>query len=185
MTGGDWPARQDMRSWLRHLDTHGELGRIRTAISPKQEVSAVLDRVDGRRAVLFDRIDGARFPLAGNLLPGRAPAVDALMAVLALGGTVKRAVVVDDDVDIFDDEQVGWAVATRVQADRDVHVVPRARGSSLDPSAPDGVTAKLGIDATVRGPARARHARMRVGPVAEERLARFLAEVEAPGRAHP
>ncbi|MFD2762720.1 UbiD family decarboxylase [Micromonospora eburnea] len=99
-----------------------------------------------------------------------------LLTTLGSAGTVKFAVVVDDDVDIHDDEQVGWALATRVQADRDVLVVPRAAGSGLDPSASAGVTAKLGIDATVPVGGRQRHARMRVHPTRPEWIERFLAE---------
>jgi 2,5-furandicarboxylate decarboxylase 1 len=49
-----------------------------------------------------------------------------------------------------------------VQAARDVLVVPGAGGSMLDPSARDGVTAKLGVDATVPPGGQEAHARMRV-----------------------
>ena len=42
-----------------------------------------------------------------------------------------------------------WAIATRMQADRDLVVIGGSLGAMLDPSADDrGVTAKLGIDAT-------------------------------------
>jgi 2,5-furandicarboxylate decarboxylase 1 len=50
---------------------------------------------------------------------------------------------------------VEWAIATRVQADRDVFIVPGARAKPLDPSlpvTPPGVVpvgAKVGIDATI------------------------------------
>lgn len=63
----------------------------------------------------------------------------------------KLAIVVDDDIDVRDIHQVEWAVATRFQADRDLIVVPGAAGMKLDPSQPnfpDGVGAKMGIDAT-------------------------------------
>jgi 2,5-furandicarboxylate decarboxylase 1 len=103
-------------------------------------------------------------------------AVNVLLATLGGASAVKYAVVVDDDVDIHDDEQVGWALATRVQADRDVVVIPRAAGSSLDPSATGGMTAKLGIDATVPAGGRDRYARMRTRPDRPERIARYLAE---------
>ncbi|NIR18016.1 MAG: UbiD family decarboxylase, partial [Desulfobacterales bacterium] len=44
-----------------------------------------------------------------------------------------------------------WAIATRVQAERDIFIIPRVRGSSLDPSAePLGVVDKMGIDATAK-----------------------------------
>jgi len=63
---------------------------------------------------------------------------------------VKHVIVVDDDVDIHDAGQVEWAVATRFQADQDLVVVPNSQGSRLDPSARDGVGAKMGLDATKR-----------------------------------
>jgi len=64
-------------------------------------------------------------------------------------------VVVDEDIDVFDPMDVEWAIATRVQADRDVFVVPGGRAKPLDPSLPvmpPGVVpvgAKVGIDATI------------------------------------
>jgi 2,5-furandicarboxylate decarboxylase 1 len=63
--------------------------------------------------------------------------------------------VVDDDIDVFDPMDVEWAIATRVQADRDVIVIPGARAKPLDPSlpvTPPGTVptgAKVGIDATI------------------------------------
>jgi 2,5-furandicarboxylate decarboxylase 1 len=68
----------------------------------------------------------------------------------AFGGhyDIKQVVVVDLDVDIDSPHEVEWAVATRFQADRDLIVIAGAQGSKLDPSAADGVSAKMGIDAT-------------------------------------
>jgi UbiD family decarboxylase len=60
---------------------------------------------------------------------------------------MKMVTIVDEDVDIYDDRQVEWAVATRFQAHRSLVVVNNAAGSSLDPSA-DVTTSKVGIDAT-------------------------------------
>jgi 2,5-furandicarboxylate decarboxylase 1 len=61
----------------------------------------------------------------------------------------KHAIVVDDDIDISDLSAVDWALASRVQADRDVIIMPGLSGSPLDPSAgPGGVTTRMGIDAT-------------------------------------
>jgi len=63
--------------------------------------------------------------------------------------------IVDDDIDVFDPVDVEWAVATRVQADRDVLIVSNARSKPLDPSLPLPIhgkvptTAKMGIDATI------------------------------------
>jgi 2,5-furandicarboxylate decarboxylase 1 len=61
---------------------------------------------------------------------------------------VKHVIVVDADVDIHDPAEVEWAVATRFQADQDLVIVPNSQGSRLDPSARDGVGAKMGLDAT-------------------------------------
>ena len=36
---------------------------------------------------------------------------------------LKHVVVVDDDIDVFDPTEVEWAIATRVQGDRDVMIV--------------------------------------------------------------
>ncbi len=56
------------------------------------------------------------------------------LAALAAHPSMKRVVVVDHDIDITDEKQVEWAIATRVQADRDVVIIRQAKGSSLDPS---------------------------------------------------
>ncbi len=61
---------------------------------------------------------------------------------------MKQVIVVDGDIDIYDDRQVEWAVATRFQASRSLTVINNAAGSSLDPSA-DGTTSKVAIDATL------------------------------------
>jgi 2,5-furandicarboxylate decarboxylase 1 len=57
----------------------------------------------------------------------------AAYSVLGLGYP-KMVVVVDDDVDVFSDAQVLEAIATRVQASRDVEIVRGLKGSTLDPS---------------------------------------------------
>ena len=68
----------------------------------------------------------------------------------AFGGhyDIKQVVVVDTDVDIDDASEIEWAIATRFQADRDLVVISGAQGSELDPSSTDGISAKMGIDAT-------------------------------------
>ena len=73
-----------------------------------------------------------------------------ILAALAAHPSMKRIIVVDDDIDIFDDRDVEWALATRFQSDRDLVVITNARGSSLDPSADlkNHSTSKYGMDAT-------------------------------------
>ena len=74
---------------------------------------------------------------------------NAIMAALSAHPSLKHCVVVDRDVDVFDAEDVEYAIATRVKGDRDIMIVPNVRGSSLDPVAEsDGTTTKIGVDAT-------------------------------------
>ena len=111
-----------------------------------------------------------------NARPGDA--MQAGISVFAALAPAKLVVVVDDDVDIYDDEQVGWAVATRFQADRDLTVLRGCRSGGLDPSAgPDGLTAKLIVDATVPADRREQHAHMR-SAVDPQRLAALLEDAE-------
>jgi UbiD family decarboxylase len=75
------------------------------------------------------------------------------MAMMATFGTelyTKYVIVVDEDVDIFNMNDVMWAIATRVRAEKDVIFIPGAKGAILDPSSdPETFTlTKMGIDAT-------------------------------------
>jgi 2,5-furandicarboxylate decarboxylase 1 len=75
------------------------------------------------------------------------------MAMLTALGTelyTKQVIVVDEDVDIFDMDDVMWAVATRVRAERDIFMVPGVKSAIIDPTSdPKTFTVtKLGIDAT-------------------------------------
>src|ERR1700680_1762198 len=78
---------------------------------------------------------------------------NALLAALSVMD-LKHVVVVDDDIDVFDPTEVEWAIATRVQGDKDMMIVTNARAKPLDPSLPQGygvvpTGAKVGIDATI------------------------------------
>ncbi len=62
---------------------------------------------------------------------------------------IKQAVVVDDDVDIYNPREVEWAIATRFQPHKDLVVIPGLEANPLDPSMEKGaIGSKLGIDAT-------------------------------------
>jgi 2,5-furandicarboxylate decarboxylase 1 len=74
----------------------------------------------------------------------------AMMAALGTEFYTKYVIVVDEDVDIFDMNDVMWAVATRVRAESDIVFVPGCKGAVLDPTS-DTETftlTKMGIDAT-------------------------------------
>jgi UbiD family decarboxylase len=77
-------------------------------------------------------------------------AKNALLAAFAAHPSLKHAVVVDSDVDVFNMSDVEWSIATRFQAGEDLVIVNNVRGSTLDSSADQqtGLTSKMGVDAT-------------------------------------
>jgi 2,5-furandicarboxylate decarboxylase 1 len=106
---------------------------------------------------------------------------NALLAALSVMD-LKHAVVVDDDIDVFNAVDVEWAIATRVQGDRDVFVIPGARAKPLDPSlpvVPPGTVptgAKVGIDATIgEGIPHERYERISYAHANRARLEDYLA----------
>ncbi len=136
---------------------------IYQALCPwSSEVDQLLSLVAGSELLLRLR---AQFPAVTDLdlVPGtcgfvatvavrrcRPAEVRRLMALaLSLERRLKAVVVVGDDVDLRDPRDVAWALATRVQPDRDVLVLPGFEGYVIDPSVgPDGRTTKVGLDAT-------------------------------------
>jgi len=104
---------------------------------------------------------------------------NALMAAFAAHPSLKHAIVVDTDIDVFNLEDVEWAVATRFQATEDLVVIPNARGSTLDPSADQetGSTAKLGIDAT-RPLAKPKEKFTRAKIPTSERVKKIISEIK-------
>jgi 2,5-furandicarboxylate decarboxylase 1 len=81
---------------------------------------------------------------------------NALTALLTLP-VVKQAIVVDDDINIYDPNEVEWAITFRCQADKDIVILSSMKGKHVDPSVRPWdlkpgelpVTSKFGIDATI------------------------------------
>jgi 2,5-furandicarboxylate decarboxylase 1 len=74
---------------------------------------------------------------------------NAIAAAFASLANVKNVFVVDPDIDIFSDQQMDWALATRFQAERDLFVEHGFRALPLDPSlGPDRLGSKAGFDLT-------------------------------------
>lgn len=64
---------------------------------------------------------------------------------------IKKVIVVDPDVNIYDSSDVLWALTNRVDWNQDVFFVPGAQGHEMDPTANErGVHTKIGIDATYK-----------------------------------
>ena len=98
------------------------------------------------------------------------PAHDGLQrnAILASFGALKDldlVIVVDDDIDIRDPADVEYALATRMEASKDIFTVPGARGHEYVRVSDGGIRTKLGIDATVPFADKARFARCEFKPV--------------------
>jgi UbiD family decarboxylase len=77
----------------------------------------------------------------------------AIQATFAGHRSCKHVFVVDKDIDIYNPQEVEWAMATRFQGDSDLVLRTREYGSSLDPSSErteNGLhlTTKLGFDLT-------------------------------------
>ncbi len=76
--------------------------------------------------------------------------IKALEGAFAGHTSAKHIWVYDEDIDIYNNEEREWAMATRFQADVDLLIKDREPGSSLDPSAEPGtkMTTKCGFDCT-------------------------------------
>ncbi|MFP4343686.1 MAG: UbiD family decarboxylase [Anaerolineales bacterium] len=73
------------------------------------------------------------------------------LAAMTAHVNVKKVIVVDPDVDIYDPADVLWALTNRVDWGRDLFTVPGAQGHEMDPTADTrGVHTKIGIDATYK-----------------------------------
>lgn len=89
-------------------------------------------------------------------------------AILAGFGALKDLdliIVVDEDIDIRDPLDVEYALATRMEASKDLIVIPEARGHEYVRISNNGIRAKLGIDATIPFEEKARYRRVEFAPV--------------------
>ncbi|HET7848899.1 MAG TPA: UbiD family decarboxylase [Pseudolabrys sp.] len=81
---------------------------------------------------------------------------NAIAALLSLP-VVKQVIVTDDDIDIYNSDEVEWAVTFRCQADKDIVILSGMKGKHVDPSVRPWdlrpgelpTTSKFGIDATI------------------------------------
>ena len=110
---------------------------------------AVKQRVPSLKNVYFPLSGCSRFNIYLQLEDARrGDAREAIMTALPLDYRHKHVFVFDDDINIFDEREVLWAVATRSRWDRDLMIFTKVRGSILDPSIVDELTTKGGIDCT-------------------------------------
>lgn len=103
-------------------------------------------------------VENAHMPPSGNMRhhcyvsidkkrPGEGK--DAIIAALSTYDIIKHVIVVDKDVDIFNEDEVLWALATRAQLSEDLVLIKDTATVTLDPSSTDyKLSDRGGIDAT-------------------------------------
>ena len=132
---------------MERTDT-AQLNALRTEVTVWRALETAVREV---HAVYSLPSSGGAFNLRVAIrqrVPGEAR--NAIAAVFGCLANVKHVFVVDPDIDVFSDEQMDWAFATRFQADRDLVVQSGFRAMPLDPSLPASRTwAKAGFDLTL------------------------------------
>ncbi len=132
---------------LGRTDT-AQLNALRTEVMVWRALETAVREV---KAVYATPSSGGMYTLRIAMrqrVPGEAR--NAIAAAFGCLANVKHVFVVDPDVDIFSDEQMDWALATRFQADRDLVVQSGFRALPLDPSLRGAKTgAKAGFDLTL------------------------------------
>ena len=76
-------------------------------------------------------------------------AKNAILAAFAGHPSAKIVIVVDDDIDVDSLDMLMWAFSTRFRGKQSLVIIENARCSTLDPTAPNGICDKLGIDLTI------------------------------------
>src|SRR5262249_13440139 len=141
---------------LHQTVLHGTDRLVRTEAANLHSIAAELRYLETLRAAGIDAVNvHCVVPAQGHArvalrrgAPGQAR--NAINALFGLPD-VKHVVVVDEDVDVFSDADVEWAMSTRFRAERDVVVNDGFTGSYMDPTLEaDGKVAKVGFDATAR-----------------------------------
>lgn len=157
-----------------NMAMEGKLFQLVKAVAPSLENVHV--PTEGRRFHAYLQL---RDPAPGETR-------DALIAALSYR-RVKTVVAVDTDIDMFSQQSMLWAIATRVQWSRDSIVIDGLSGSNLDPSLDVnvGTASKIGIDATLpRARAGAPCSTPPVATVPEavrQRVAQWLAAADRKG----
>jgi UbiD family decarboxylase len=132
---------------LGRTDT-AQLCALRTEVTLWRSLETAVREV---KAVYATPSSGGMYNVRVSLnqrVPGEAR--NAIAAVFGSLANAKHVFVVDPDIDVFSDEQVDWAFATRFQADRDLVVASGMRTLPLDPSLGGANTgSKAGFDLTL------------------------------------
>lgn len=139
-------------AWFQSIASGRSADHVSTlsAVREAEVIRALRRTIPGVQAVSIPTSGASAFVAFVSLRQTRpGEAKHAISIALGVDHYIKLVVVVDDDVDVYDEGEVLWAMATRFQANRDLVVIEGSMGTVLDPSADDaGITSKMGIDAT-------------------------------------
>jgi 2,5-furandicarboxylate decarboxylase 1 len=83
---------------------------------------------------------------------GEGSQKNAILATFAAFPSLRIVIAIDSDVDIYNHEDVMWAISTRFDPDRGIITIKDARSHELNPMTKNGVGTKIGIDATAPYP---------------------------------
>ncbi len=138
------------------LDVVGGNSNEHLNLSRVPRESEMAEKLKGR----FPGVTAVHYPNSGShfhcyvkLRQRRAgEARQVMLGLLGWDPYLKTVIAVDDDIDVTNDSEVLWALATHFQPAVDLFVVDGLPGSPLDPSSSlEGATSRLALDAT-RGP---------------------------------
>jgi UbiD family decarboxylase len=113
--------------------------RIRQTLATAGIKPVAVSAVPSASGLLHARVSLRRGP------PGQARAVIAALFAIPF---LKHVYVLDEDVDVFADEEVEWAFANRFRADRDLVTASGQMAFPMDVTAADKLTTKAGFDLT-------------------------------------
>jgi len=130
----------------------GEMEVYRHLLLSQQKVQLkkVIPQVE---AMTFDAASMGHIYIVSvrNKRPFMANQIGSAILSFPWSNMVKMVIVVDNDIDIFDPAQVMWAIATRVDFEKDVTLLPNMPGASFDvgTGGRKGVS-KMILDATMK-----------------------------------
>ncbi|MGH7824430.1 MAG: hypothetical protein ACREQ7_04555 [Candidatus Binatia bacterium] len=156
-------ANHDLRAWMGEVESINQLHRIQGIPWDKDLgglLEMILERSKHPPALLFENMPDARQDM--QILCSQIDTIERLALAMGtdpkLGVTQCRpgaylgryVVVVDDDVDIYNPDDVIWAIATRSEPEN-IDIIRRAWSGPLDPAIPverKGFNSRALIDAT-------------------------------------
>jgi 3-polyprenyl-4-hydroxybenzoate decarboxylase len=117
----------DQRAWITMLEAAGEVARVKVPVDWNGEIGAICRKVLNAQgpALIKQSYNGQAKQVAA-----------ALWGSAAAEHFWKVIMVVDDDVDIYNDRAIQWALCYRVNPATDLFVFPATRGGILDQTIP-------------------------------------------------